>query len=746
MTAIEPYLGPTGRQMMVAPAPPEDGPRSGDTIDLAGLIGAFRRRLGLFGVVFAVTNLLVLVFLLVTPPQYTATARVAVNDRSIAGNPERVTPVVAQLSTRGGSTVDTEVQLIRSRRVVARVVQMLRLDKDPEFAPRNHAHHNLMQSIALFFAPLKGVSKQDEMINAVLNGLQPVRFQTTGAVDINFTDKDPAKAQRIANAFAQAYLEDQVAAKAANVRAASEALLGQIDVMRQRADDDAAKVQAYKISHNLLSVGAQTLTEQEISTYNVSIAAAKAEVAGDLANLHTAQEQLAHGSDGDDVGATINSAVVSSLRSKHAELSAKLADLQAHYGPKYPDLAQAKSQLADVDSEIHAEIQRIISNLAAKSAVSQERLATLEATLAATKGTLAANTAADAGLQNLVDAANVSKSIYEAYLSRSKEAVAQLSGLQPDAEIVSPAGLPESPSFPIAILFLALGLVAGILFGCAAVVVAEMTEARIITATDVERRLGRRYLGGVPMLGSVSTRKGAGPVDAVVNQQSSAYGEAFRALNAAVGFSSESRGGRVVLITSALPQEGKTTIAAGMARTAALMGAPTVIVDCDARRRGLTQGLKLGGMGPGLLEVLKGEASLFDALVPDVASGAMVLPMGAGDQSAHELLTGEAMSALLEDLRGRYELIVLDTAPVLPVAATWVLAAKADAVVLVVQWRKTREAAVRSALRLLTHDEVQIAGVALSRVDVRQLARYGDASGARFLKKFRDYNMDLSRA
>src|SRR5262249_53537733 len=162
---------------------------------------------------------------------------------------------------------------------------------------------------------------------------------------------------------------------------------------------------------------------------------------------------------------------------------------------KYPNLAQTRSQLADIDKEIQAEIQRTISNLAAKAAVSQKRLETTEATLAATKGVLATNTAAQAGLQDLVRTAAVSQSIYESYLARSKESLAQLSNLTPDAQILSAASLPEAPAFPNAILFLALGLVAGVMFGCAAVVIAEATETRMITSNDVERRLGRRYLG-----------------------------------------------------------------------------------------------------------------------------------------------------------------------------------------------------------------------------------------------------------
>jgi len=224
----------------------------------------------------------------------------------------------------------------------------------------------------------------------------------------------------------------------------------------------------------------------------------------------------------------------------------------------------------------------------------------------------------------------------------------------------------------------------------------------------------------------------------VVSQPSSAYSEAFRALLAAIGFSTSGTLQRVVLVTSAVPLEGKSTVALAMARTSALHGVPTVLVDCDARRRGATKSLNLDGL-PGLLEVLNGDAELAAALVPDFSSGAMILPMSKVDQSSHELLCGEAMDNLLDELRVRFQSIILDTAPVLPIAATRVLAAKADSVLLVTHWRKTSETAVRSALRLLLHERVRLAGVVLSRVDLRQMGKYAGADAGRFFKKFVEY-------
>ena len=147
-----------------------------------------------------------------------------------------------------------------------------------------------------------------------------------------------------------------------------------------------------------------------------------------------------------------------------------------------------------------------------------------------------------------------------------------------------------------------------------------------------------------------------------------------------------------------------------------------LIIDCDVRRRGLNRLIKGSGPRHGLLEVLSGEAALSDALVQDDETPAMILPLGSTDRDQSDLMTGAAMDNLLSSARERFDLIVLDTAPILPIADTRSLAAKADVVIIAVLWRKTQEQAVRAALRLLPRQGVNVAGIFLTKVDMRKQA------------------------
>jgi Mrp family chromosome partitioning ATPase len=290
---------------------------------------------------------------------------------------------------------------------------------------------------------------------------------------------------------------------------------------------------------------------------------------------------------------------------------------------------------------------------------------------------------------------------------------------------------------PITWLFLLLGLVAGVLFGSAAVLLAEMVDDRLNTPTSVEQRLGLPYLGGVPILTSA---RGSGPqlpLDVVVSRPRSAFSEALRGLLASVTLAGPSGDPGVILVTSARARDGKTTIAAGLARTASLQGLSTVLVDCDAqgRGRGLMRDFKIAEWGPGLIEVLNGEADIADALRQDEDSGGWLLPMSDNPQPADDLLGGQAMDALLARLRRTYRAVILD-GPALPIATSRVLAAKADLTLIVMEWRSRVDGGLMATLRLPPFDQARRVGVSLNRIDMAQQARYGLADPESFRKRF----------
>ncbi|WP_334163960.1 GumC family protein [Phenylobacterium sp.] len=717
-------------------------------LDLRRLYAMFIRRIRLFAAVALLVFLAALLLTLQATPKYTATSSVMLDTRT-----EKVMDAEAVLSglPADSGAVDTEVEVLKSRQLAERVVKALNLEADPEFNGSLREPTGLGAVVAgvkqmvgaapparKALTPVQQQRQRDAVVDKLLSGLSVRRAGFTYVIRIDYEAESPAKAAAVANKFAELYLLEQLEAKFDATQQAATWLNSRLGELRSQVIADEAAVQQFKIANNLLSASGTSLTEQEISNYNQTLAQARAQVAEDEARLSTARRQLASGSTGDDVGEALSSPVIQQLRAQRAQVSGQVADLQGRYGERHPEMLKAKRQLSDIDTQIEQEIQRIISNLEARASVSRQRAAAMAGSLGGAKGTLAANNRAMVRLNELQRTAEASRVLYESYLSRYKETSTQQGIEQSDARIVSKAKIPTGQSSPDVGRNLMLGLLLAMGAGVGAVLLAEMLDAGLATAEDVERRLDTSYLGAVPLLSSVAEEANPSPIDHVVAKPLSSFSEAFRNLRASIGYSRLGEPVRVVAITSALPSEGKTTTAVCLGRVAALQGAKVIVVDCDLRRRTVNRLLR-EDPAVGLLEVLGGQATLQQALWHDKETGADFLPLAKSSFTPRDVFGTSAMDRLLEELRAKYDLVLLDTAPILPVADTRVLAPKADTVVFLTRWRKTPQQAIEAAFRLLAGTNAHIGGVALTQVDMKQQARYGYGDPGYYYAEYKKY-------
>ncbi|WP_421729255.1 GumC family protein [Brevundimonas sp.] len=742
-----------------APRPPEghgpdDGWQTGlgQHIDLNRLIAVFRRRLKLFLAIVILVLVVTIVVTLRATPLYTATASIMIDTRT-----EQVVDTQAVLSglSADSGVVDTEVEILKSRRLAERVVEVLSLDEDPEFnraLQKPGPIKSVVGGVAVLFgaaAPdaarsrlseVEAQKEKERVVDVVLSRLSIRRAGLTYVMNVGFESEDAAKASRIANTFADRYLLEQLEAKFDATRQANTWLNTRLGELRTEVQQAEAAVEQYRTANNLLSSSGATLTEQEISAYNQQLATVRAQQAESEARLRTARSQLAAGSAGDDVGEALGSAVVQQLRARRAEVSGRVADLSSRYGPRHPDMLRAQRELADIDAQIQAEIRRIISNLEAEAQVARERTGSMAGSLGNARGTLAANNAAGVRLNELSRNAESVRTLYQSFLDRFKETSSSEGIQQSDARIVSRAAIPTEPSSPNIPLNLALGLFLALGAGLAGIVLAEMLDSGLTTGEDIERKFNLPHLGSVPTLASVAdpVDRDETPVDYVLKRPLSSFSEAVRALRASILYSRIGHEIKVITMTSALPAEGKTTTSVSLARVAAQSGARVVIVDCDLRRRNVN---RLLGIEPerGLLEVLTRTAKLDDVLHLDEASGAYVLPLAKNSFTPKDVFGSSTMTELLQQLRETFDLVILDTAPVLAVADTRVLAARSDATVFLTRWRKTPEKAVSAALKLLDQSGAHVAGIAMTQVDMNAQARYGYGDAGYYYADYKKY-------
>lgn len=682
------------------------------------MVMIFRRHLRLFLLTLMLIVAAVAAWACLQVPTYTASA-------SILVEPQAETVVnIQSVSPNGPVTtdvVDTTVKLMQSRTLSQRVADRFAALHPDRAGPGAAWRAALAEELA---APVN-----------------IYRVGSTFVIEVLAKSPSAAEAAEIANLFVTQFVAmDRETKVSANSSADTWLRARTADLERAATAADAA-LQQYKISHGLMSANGATMAEQELSSLNQQIAGAQAELAEKQGRLSAARAQLRAGGKGADVGAALGSGTIGTLRAREAEASAQVAQLQARYGPLYPDLRKSQNELAEIRSQIQLEIDRILSNLDAEVRVAASRLSSLQGSKSQSTGTLAANNAASVGLTELQRRADAAKAIYETFLNRSRETSAQQGLERANYRVAQMAEAATLPDFPNLTLTALLALVGGLLGGLIAVGAAEYLQRGISTKADVERRLRVRYAGAVPSLASTlgGKRTAEAPHDYIVSHPFSVYAEAFRALRAflVLGSGAGAGGSRSVAIVSPLPQEGKTTTAVCLARVAAMAGVPTIIVDCDLRRRGSSE--LLGVRANGLYDYLSGAATLDHALEVDDATGLFVLGTAEPQPDARDPLTAEALEALLAELKQRFKVIVIDTAPILGVADTRAVAAQVDRVLLINRWRRTSLRASEAAIDILLDAGAKLSGVALTQVDVTRYASTGHNDVYGYQKKFQGY-------
>lgn len=715
------------------PAPQDPQVDQGALIDLRRIFAVLRRRWLIIAASLVTACVIAAAAYVAAEPRYVATAQVALErtgERVI--NVDQVVPTVNPDS----AAVDTEVQILRSPALIGRVVDKLRLDLDPEY---NKAA-----------IPGERTEKPDPVgrqraIGTVLSDLDVKRDGLSYAISVSVEAPAPRQAAVIANAIVEEYVGGQVGTKAQATQRASRFLEQRLEQLRSQVLQAEKAVADFRSSNNLFSVStSSTVTQDELSNLSNQLAQARAENAAAQARLSSARSQLQRGRGGDELGESLDSPVVAQLRAQRAQAAREVAQLRDRYGARHPELVAAQNALDSIDSQIREEVERIVANVSIQANIAQQRAASLAGSIAQARGQLAGDTSASVRLNELERNAESARLVYQAFLDRYRQTMAQ-SGLErSDSYIVTQARVPSRPSSPNAMMFAVLALVGGIGTAAVLVLLLQLLERGLETSDAIERTLALPTLASIPDARTLPLYRKQGlpapTAELPVKRPQSIFAEAFRTLRTSIQFADTGTAMRVVAITSSLPGEGKTTTSMCLARAAAMAGVNTLLIDCDVRRRATSRQFA-DGVQVGLTDVTAGKASLEDAIVIDALSGAALLPQRL-DAEDISLTESTHFAELIEVLRDRYDLILLDTPPVLAVDESRVIASIADGVVFLVRWRKTAARASEIALRYLNDVHANVLGAALTLIDVREQARSGYSEAGHYLKEYKSYYVE----
>jgi capsular exopolysaccharide synthesis family protein len=700
--------------------PPEDGGELG-VISLKWIFAFLVRRWILISAVAFVVAVLCFAFLALQPSRYTATALIMLQggqDRVLA--PDQM---VAGDASTTPQAVDSQLEVLRSAMLAGRLVDDLRLVEDPEW-------NFMLRQPETANQPLTDAERaqvRQSVIDYVEGSISVRRRGLTYAAEVSVTSLDPNRAAQIANRLFALFQLYQIESRLRTAERANEWLSGRVAELRADVQEKEEIAERFRAAHNLISTQGSLLTERQTTDGQVQVLNARADLAEKQARHLQVQAMINGGQSTDAIAAVLQSSVLTQLRAQESEIARRQADFESRYGDSHPLVINVRAERADVRGQINAEIRRGISALGTEVDVARARLDMLETNMSALRGELAGDNEELVQLREYEREAAAARAVYEAFLQRFHEIADQGSLRTAPAELISAATPPQQRSSPQLSLGFVLSLALGLGLGLAVAFLVEALDEGFTDGDEVERKLGAPALALVPKLRRGELRQlpvaSQHPAAYLLERQVSAFTEACRVLRTSILFSAAQPKTQVVAITSALANEGKTTMSLCLARVAALSGQRVLLIDCDLRRRTVKDVLDFEPPA-GLLQVLAGEVSWRQATYLDDASGMHVLPQSDSGFTPRDIFGGEDMDRLLLELREAFDLIVLDCAPVLAVADTRVVVSKADCAVMVTRWQKTPIRAVRAALAQLQSAGATVRGVALNSVDRRMPGYY----------------------
>ena len=468
---------------------------------------------------------------------------------------------------------------------------------------------------------------------------------------------------------------------------------------------------------------------------------AQSDYATKSARLRNMNEQMRAGAGIDSIAEAQNSNTIANLRAAQSALTARKSDVVRRYDVKHPEYQKVLAEEADNARQINAELQRIASSLDQEVMIARERVNSLQTSLNRAKGELASNNRAGVEQAALERDAQATRTLFEEFNNRFKE-TNELDGItEADAVVDSFAPVPGAPSFPNTNLNLMLGMMLGLALAGLIGLILELMDNYMSSPEEVEQVAGVPYIGQIPLLPAAGgfAKSKVNPAQHLVEKPHSGFAEAFRHLRASIMFADIDKAAKTVAVVSSLPSEGKTSMTYCLGRMAAMSGTKAIVIDGDIRLRQLTEtsGVKCEA---GLLEYLFGEAKLEDVVQTDEATGLKVLPLSDRKHTPRDVFGSRAFDALLLLLQNEYDLVIIDTGPILLMAETRVVTSKVDQVVVATRWRKTHRNTLRDTMKILRDFHANVAGVVLTFVDLRKRAHhaYSAASYGAYAKYYQE--------
>jgi exopolysaccharide transport family protein len=748
MLHLQPFQAP-------ADLPPPNGPGQGGVGELVDFVLGFLLRQYLVILFLALLGGVAgAIFLVVRPPTYTAQAKILIGTQ----RPQ----FIQQQSLITDSPIDqtqmeTQFQILLSTAILAPIVQKLKLADDPEFgSPPGGLIQRVFQVFTNSTSAQPKLDQTETAIAALADRLTVNRVGWSLLIEIGASSRSAEKAAQIANAVATTYIEDQQEAKHDANQTASTWLK---ERLRQLAEQSAAAeraVVAFKQKNNIITAEGKRIDEQNLNDLNTRLVAARTQSFEVLSRLNRI-ESISRNWDSnataidesitDEVqrnalpwAAATGSTIVTNLRQQYLDLSRREAEFSAKYGREHGAVVNLRNRLRDLRTSTLDEVRRIAAGTRSEYTVAKEREAEIEKQLDQVISQSQKANSAQVTLHELESNAETYHSLYQSFLQRYTGGTQQDSFPLAEARLVSLASPLTTRIKPKPLYVFALSLMGGIALGVGVGLLRDLMDRVFRTRTQIQSLLQIPCIAMVPLLKTSRLRRKQLPAKAleerivahdasvfwrVVDSPFSIFAESIRSIKLATHYYRTGTGpNRVIGFTSALPNEGKSTIAAAVAQLTAKAGGRVIIVDCDLRIPSLSRSLAPNAK-IGIGDVISGARSLEEAVWKDPATNLFFLPaIKTAPLFSSEVLGSEPAKRLIDALRASFDFIIVDLPPLVPIVDARAAAHLVDCMILVIEWGRTKINVVRHALDTAPNLQQAIVGAVLNKTNMDDLPQY----------------------
>lgn len=730
-----------------APTVPESGD---DLIDLRRVLGALLRyKWGIVGLAFTAV-LIAGLAVYSMEPVYRATASIELQLQQ--ANVVSVEEVYS-VGAGGYSYAYTQYEILKSRTLVERVVRKLELHKHPHFLRPGEDKSEPWLGFSLETllparekTPPFQLSEQEQeeraiqsVTNAVAGGLSSEAVQFSLVAHLSYTSTDRNLAAKIVNAVAQEFIDSNLEERTGGTQQAANWLDARLANLGENLRRSEQALQDFRDREGLVSLeGVTSLGGDELQSLSRRFSAAT-QARVEAKNIMDDVQGMVNPTTTDLLAtpAILRHQSIRELKRVQSDAERKVAELGRRYGPKHPKMISAQTDLGTAGDELAKEVSKVVSGINREYELALRSEQQLELEWEARKADVQAFNRTEFELQELVRDLETNRKLYDIFFSRIKS-VGETGGFErPHARVLDRALVPGSPFSPNKKLILAIALVLGLLAGCGIAVLLDVLDNTVKSPDDVQDRLGS------PLLGSILKQKTDenGHFAQFWEKPQSQYAEAIRTIRTGIVLSGLDDPAKIIVVTSTVPGEGKSTIALNLGAALGNMER-TLVIGADLRRPSLAQKCSLATNHSGLSHFVSGAAELEDCIERVEALGVDVMPAGIIPPNPLEMISSKRFADALDALKDRYDRIVVDSAPVQAVSDALILASYADSVIYVVKADSTSATQAKKGIQRIVASNEPLTGVILNQVDVKSSGRY---YGSQYYE-YGDYHQSGSQA